>query len=445
MSFNAESLLRQLARFSDLAGPPERYVIAFSGGLDSTVLLHALAASQPSHRVPLLAVHVDHGMQAESASWAEQCAAVAAELGVAFKALRVDVDLTSGQGPEASAREVRYLALRDVLQANDWLLSAHHQDDQAETLLLNLMRGSGPAGLAGIGAMRQFASGWLARPLLDVSRSQLEDYAKQHALQWLEDPSNEQLTLDRNYLRHEVLPRIEQRWPSSASRIRRSAELASEAAQLLSDLADMDLRVLGGQADRLAVDGLRELTPQRQRNVIRHATRRLGLPLPGARHLQSILDDLLPARDDAQPLVSWPGAEVRRYRNELYFVTGNRAKTGAVDARPVTGNRVELGGGLGQLVLTPGASCGLSETVVQAGLELRFRQGGESFQPKGQAHTRKLKKLLQESAVVPWMRECLPLLFSEGQLVAVADLWIAEAASSQPGTAICWTGGPSLY
>ena len=444
MSFKAEILLQRLADFCEVAGKPARFVIAFSGGLDSTVLTHVLANSREIHGTPIIAVHVDHGLQADSSSWRAACESFALELGIDFVGQRVSVDQQSGHGPEASAREARYGAFRTIVRHGDWLLSAHHQDDQAETLLLNLMRGSGPAGLAGISPIRPFAAGWLARPLLDVPRKSLLDYAEAAELVWIDDPSNQDQAFDRNYLRHTVIPKLDARWSDAAGRLRRSAGLASEAVQLLSDLAEIDRVAFGDRADRLALDKMRELSPARQRNVLRHVIRRLGLPVPGSNQLQSIVEDLIPARDDAQPLVSWSGAEVRRYRNELFIVPESPPAQLLTGGRQVAGDCVELGPGLGSLALIPGARIGLSDTVIERGLELRFRQGGEDFKPLGQAHTRKLKKLLQEAGVLPWMRDRLPLLFSQGRMVAVADMWIAADAASEPGTKINWINGPDL-
>ncbi len=445
MSCSAEALFQRLSSFSDRAGTPARYVVAFSGGLDSTVLLHILASSQAQHRIPILAVHVNHGLQEEAPRWAEFCAETSATYGVDFVAHEVVVASSSGLGPEASAREARYACLCNVVRPDDWLLSAHHQNDQAETLLLNLLRGSGPAGLAGIGALRRFAAGWLVRPLLDVSRIELEEYARRFDLQWIEDPSNEEQVFDRNFLRHEVMPRLDARWPDAAGRLRRSAQLAGEASQLLSELAELDLTALGGRPERLALSGLRALTLQRQRNMLRYAVRRLGLPAPGAKQLQSIVADLIPARDDAQPLVCWSGIAVRRYRDELYIGAENLPEAVVNYSRVISGSRIDMGPGLGTLTLTAGADRGLSEAVVDAGLELRFREGGEEFQPQDQIHKRKLKKLLQEAGVVPWMRERLPILYSQGRIVAVADLWVAADSVAEPGTAIAWINGPSIF
>ena len=444
MSFNQESLLRKLAELVDLAGKPDRLVVAYSGGLDSTVLIHALAVSRDAHATPVLAVHVDHGLNDDSASWSRHCESLANSLDIEFVGIKVDVDVDSGQGTEAAAREARYNAFRSLVREGDWLLSAHHKDDQAETLLLNLMRGSGPSGLAGIGEIQPFAVAWLVRPLLSVSRSELQNYATEHELTWIDDPSNEDRRFDRNYLRHEVMPGLEQRWPDVASRLRRSALLASEAATLLDQLADSDFRNLGERPDRLALDKLRELPPERQRTVVRYVVRELGLPSPPATQLQSVIVDLIPAKADAQPVVQWSGAEIRRYRDQVYVLPAQAADADDA-AKRVEGDTIALGAGMGVLSFESEAPQGLARDIVARGLELRYRRGGEEIRPLGQSHTRKLKKLLQEEGIVPWMRERLPLLYSGDDLVAVADLWIASNAASEPGTAIFWQNRPPIH
>jgi tRNA(Ile)-lysidine synthase len=220
--------------------------------------------------------------------------------------------------------------------------------------------------------------------------------------------------------------------------------LAGEAALLLDQLADADLRTLGEQVDRLSVAGLRALGEERQRNVLRYAVRELGLPPIPAAAAHSIVTDLLPAREDAQPHVHWDGAEARRYRDHVYLLQ-QPAELGPVNPSRIDGGPAELGPGLGRLTLEPGAGRGLSAAVVQAGLDVRPREGGEEIKPSGQSHTKKLKKLLQEEGIVPWRRGSLPLVYSGDRLVAVADLWIADEAASSPGTAIRWDDRPALH
>ena len=447
MSFSPAVLAERLSNLENLAGRPSRYVIAFSGGLDSTVLAHALAdlkRADPQYSdTQIVAIHVNHGLQQESAAWSEHCSRSAEIFGIDFRSLPVTVQLESGKGPEASARDARYSALHAELCSDDWLLSAHHREDQAETLLLNLIRGSGPAGVAGIGAIRRFGPGWLARPMLNVNRADIQQYATEHELSWVEDPSNADRRFDRNFLRHEVLPRLKSRWSDIAARLQRSAGHAGEASQLLLELAEIDLSALGSDSARLPIDTLSALSDARQRNVIRYAIRDQGLSTPTALQLQRIMTEVIPAREDAQPLVAWPGGSVRRYRKGLYLLPENLVDAVESSCLPTAG--LELGAGIGRLQLEPGANVGVSEALVDAGLSIKPRIGGEEIQPVGQRHTRKLKKLLQEEGVVPWMRDRVPLIYAGKRLIAVGDLWLAADAASSPGVAVRWIDRPALH
>lgn len=443
MTLSAGILLQQLRDLETVAGKPSRYVVAFSGGLDSTVLLHVLVSQREALGVPIVAIHIDHGLHEDSGAWSKHCELAAKDLGVDYLCRSVTVQLESGKGPEASAREARYAALQAELGYGDWLLSAHHREDQAETLLLNLVRGSGPLGIAGIGAIRRFGPGWLVRPLLETGRDSLLSYATDAALQWVEDPSNTDRRFDRNFLRHDILPRLKSRWPDVSARLLRSARHAGDASELLTKLAEIDLESLGGRPERLPIDGLLDLAPARQRNLLRHALRCLGLSTPTMMQLTRILEEAVPARGDAQPLVTWPGASVRRYRNGLYLLPEKLIESPqAVEA---TAKEVPLGAGLGVLQFVPGEPQGLSEDLLERTIRIRFRQGGEKFQPLGHVHTRKLKKLLQEEGVVPWMRDRVPLVYVDEVLVAVGDLWLAAAAVSEPGVAVRWKNRPALH
>ena len=445
MRFDLQSLIRRLSDLEDTAGIPRRFVVALSGGLDSSVLLHAIAATRGEHGLPIVAVTVDHGMQRDSASWTDHCGDFASGLDVDFIARRVTVDLESGGGAEAAARDARYGALRSVLTDGDWLLSAHHLDDQAETVIYNLLRGSGTSGLAGIPRARRLGCGWLVRPLLDVPRRELQAYADEQGVKYVSDPSNLDQQFDRNYIRHEILPRLDARWPDAAGRIRRSASLAREATTLLAELAEIDRRQFADRSDRLSIRALAKLPPERQRNLLRYLILELGLPAPGAVHLEQIVNELILARVDAQPLVAWPGARARRYRDRLYLLPAEDLEDPSAWPRELSGERTLLPDGLGLIELERGADIGLSEHVVAAGLDIRPRIGGEEIRLHGQRHTKKLKKLLQEEGIVPWMRERLPLIYSNDELVAVGDLWIAEGAAARPGIAVRWVNRPPLH
>jgi tRNA(Ile)-lysidine synthase len=455
MTFNAEELLQrllELQRESSVA----RYLVGFSGGLDSTVLLHALK-SAVADGTPITAVHINHALHPDATAWEEHCRHVALTLRVDFIARTVAVGDAEGVGPEAAAREARYGAIKAMMQDGDVLLSAHHEEDQAETLLLNLMRGSGLHGLAAIGARQEFGPGLLIRPLLRVSRQAIESYAGGFQLVWIEDPSNLELRFDRNFLRREILPRLRQRWPAVTRRLATTAELAGEAAQLQDDLAKFDLAPLSGgddgvaAPDRLDIPGLKELSPARQRNVLRFAIRACGLPQAPASRLRQVQDTLLPAREDAQPLVRWRGAEVRRYRQKLYLLPRSLFEPHSdVAAAPVLsgdGRAVAVGAALGVLRLERADSQvpGIDARLVEKGLQVRFRAGGEKIRPYGHRDTRPLKKLLQERGVVPWMRHNLPLLYAGETLTAVADLWIAADCAHDGGFHVRWEGKPSIF
>jgi tRNA(Ile)-lysidine synthase len=456
MPFNANLLLRTLTDLQGVA-TARRYLVGFSGGLDSTVLVHALKQASGSV-TPVVAVHINHAMQPDAGVWEEHCRSVAEALGVEFVARTVVVTEDEGVGLEAAARGARYAAFKELMQEGDVLLTAHHADDQAETLLLNLMRGSGVAGLAGIGASQPFGPGLLIRPMLSVSRQDLERYARERELEWFDDPSNLDPRFDRNYLRSEILPRLRQRWPAVAARLGHSAGLAAEAARLQDELAWLDLCGLAETAetdgtvpDRLAVIGLTKLSSARQRNVLRCAIRASGLPQAPAKRLREIQEQMLTAREDAAPLVRWPGAEVRRYRTKLYLLRAEAHPLPDPATLPLLygdGREIPLGS-LGALCLertadTP-AEPGIDPTLVTDGLAIRFRSGGEKIKPYGRKETRPLKKLLQEQAVVPWMRRNLPLLYAGSTLVAVADLWIAAECARDDGFKVRWIAKPSLF
>jgi tRNA(Ile)-lysidine synthase len=227
--------------------------------------------------------------------------------------------------------------------------------------------------------------------------------------------------------------------------LQRSSRIAGDAATLLDELAAIDAATLGDRPDRLQIDKLRALPTARQRNVLRYVIRQLDLATPSESHVQKVIDEVVAAREDAEPLVCWNGVQVRRYRNSLYLLAADPLDSPGDQGVIVDGNRMELEHGLGILRLESDAAEGLSRDVVERGLELRYRRGGEKFRPCGQAHTKKLKKLLQEASVVPWMRDRIPLIYADGELVAVADLWLADGAASKPGIAVRWENRPAIH
>lgn len=432
--FSPESLLQQLR---DLPIPDGGcYRVAYSGGLDSSVLLHVMAAVAGQLTAPIAAVHVDHGLSSHSANWSAQCAEICRSLGVSIDIRKVTASPVPGESPEAAAREARYGAIRELMSAGDVLVMAHHQDDQAETVLLRLLRGAGPRGAAAMRPAVRFGGGWLIRPLLGVSREALRPYAEQAGLDWIDDPSNFDTVFDRNFLRRRVLPALKERWPAAGRLLARSASHFDEASQLLAELAEGDLAGCGGtQPGTLSVHALQGLTGRRIRNLIRYWLEGRGLTSPDTVHLQRVLDEVLPARPDAQPEVAWPGGRVRRYRDDLHALA-------ALPAIPSTGltwrgnGPLELPPGLGRLRAEPSVGSGIRQGAFREGdVEVRFRAGGERCRPASRGVTRPVKKLMQEFGVPPWERERTPLLYIAGELAAIAGICTCEPFAAGPGEA----------
>lgn len=399
----------------------------------------------------LRALHVDHALHADSAEWERRCAGAAARLGVAYRSLRVAVEPARGTGLEAAARAARYAALARLLEPGETLLTAHHADDQLETLLLRLLRGTGVRGLRGVLPRAPFGPGFLARPLLGFTRAELRAQAERWGLDWLEDPSNRCLQFDRNYLRAAVLPALRARWPRAAQTAVRLGAAAEDAEQILAEAARADLEAAGGAA-RPAAAALAALGAARQRNALRAAIDSAGLPSPTSRQLEVLRASLAVSRADACTEVRWPGAEARIYRGRLYLLAPRAPASGAGRGARVSATEA-WEGPEGRLALVPATAAAPPEVVLpdvlaREGLELEFRAGGERFVPAGARHRRKLKQWFQEQGIVPWMRERIPLLYWRGRLVAVADLAVASdlpaASPGEPGWRVRWDGHPPL-
>ena len=427
--------------------------VAFSGGRDSTVLLHSLAGLRPEMGFVLRAAHVNHGLQSAAEEWETHCAVVARRLDVPYSAHRVTVRTDpGGRGLEAAAREARYDALRTNLKPGEWLLTAHHASDQLETVVLHLLRGSGVHGLAGIPRDTAFGPGRLVRPLLDVPVEVVEAFASAvllpQGIHWLVDPTNADPAFDRSFLRGRVLPVLQQRFPAAARAAGRSATLAAEAAALLDELGANDGRVIVA-GDRVSLPLLRDLRPARQRNLIRWLARQRGWASPPERRLRAGLDQLLGAAPGRAPVLGWAGHEIRRFRDHLYLL--DSATPGSdlaeswiewADLKPL-----RLGGLRGELSGLTGTGVGLASKVVASGLQVAFRSGGERVRSGTDRHHRTLKYLFQSHGILPWMRSHVPLVFAKAELAAVADLWIADWAAAQPeeaGLQIVWSGHPPI-
>ncbi len=426
-----------------------RYLVAFSGGKDSTVLLHAAAAyAKERPWLELRAIHVHHGLQAAADEWREHCQQLGRSLGVPVDVYFAHIDVDDPAGPEAAARHARYHLLRACMQPADAVLMAHHADDQLETLLMRLARGAGTRGLAGMPAARRLGPGYLLRPFIELPRECLSAYASEHALDVLVDPSNTDARFDRGFLRTRVVETLKTRWPAAAVSAARSAAHLRQTLDLQAEIAARDLAGLAGGDASLDLAGLARLSPARRINLLRHWIIQRGFRLPSTARLNSVIDDLLAAGADREPLVTWEGAELRRYRDRLYLMAALPSAPGAWQAPWDLGQTLRLPPGSGHLAAVTTRHGGLDPAKMSmAKLKVRFRRGGEQLRPAGGAHTRSLRKLFQERGIKPWMRERVPLVYVGEELAAVADLWLAEpfcTVNDGTGMRLEWYGHPPI-
>jgi tRNA(Ile)-lysidine synthase len=431
--FSPSALVRVLTDQLHLA-PATRLILAYSGGLDSHILLHALCQSRRAWRWQMEAVHVDHGLQPASREWAAHCQRTCAALDVPCHVERVAVSQVRALGPEAAARAARYAALATHIKAGDVLLTAHQQNDQAETVLLQLLRGAGVPGLAAMPDIIPFALGRHARPLLAFSRPALHAYARHEKLIWIEDTSNADEHLARNFLRRCVLPRLETRWPQAARSLTRSARHAAQAANLLDELAQADLAACRAEpAGALRVSALLGLSPARQSNLLRFWIGQHSLPLPSEHQLDTLRHQLQHLPRSRHACVRWPGAEVRRYRDVLTAVPATTILPSWPDREWDMAVPLDHPGGW-RLCAIPAVGRGLARVRLQGRrVHVQARRGGETCQLPGRGHHHKLKKLLQEAGVPPWDRARLPLVYVDDELAAVGDLWTCEPFAAHRG------------
>lgn len=407
--------------------PPEAgLAVAFSGGLDSRVLIQLLAEADWARARGLRALHVDHGLHSDSAHWAAHCQREASGLGLDISVLPVEVPGGSG-GLEERARRARHSALEAALRPGEVLVMAHHQDDQAETFLLRALRGAGERGLGGMRVLRRFGTGWLWRPLLGTPRSALEHFARTRALRWIDDPSNNDPRHDRNFLRQAVLPLLRQRWPQAAESLALSAALSAEADARLASLDAVDLaraQLLDPRALDLQV--LRAWESARRARVLRAWLQALDCALPPPSVLAQIERELLQARADSEAEARWRGHRLRAWRDALHLLPGLRPLPTNLDfewdgASPLAlpdGHALALCDGMGEIQ---------PDARLPRPLRVRVRQGGERISVSAKRPRQCVKTLLQSLGVPPWQRPHLPFLWSaEGELVAVGDLLVRE-------------------
>ncbi|HCH32948.1 MAG TPA: tRNA lysidine(34) synthetase TilS [Oceanospirillaceae bacterium] len=417
------------------------WLVAVSGGLDSMVLLHALVQlSQSQPCPPIRVVHINHGLHADAQAWQRQVEQQAQAYGLACATQNVVIDpvLQQKLGLEAAARDARYQFFEQQLQAREVLLLAQHADDQSETLLLRLMRGAGVAGLRAMPQQRSLGLGSMLRPLINVRQQALVDYADQHQLAWCDDPSNDDIGFDRNFLRHQVLPSLRQRWPAMDRRLATTAAVMHDTAQLLDEVAAADLYLLNinsAHSECLPTAALLALSKPRRHNLLRHWLALHKVPVLSYAAMQQVDDEVLISADDAQPCFVFGAWSLRRNHGQLWLAPyEGHGKAWVFEPWSATITAADLDHGV--MVLSAGKLHAGDYTVAMAlsvgdHLELRGRLGGERCKPLGRRHSQSLKKLLQEAQVPAWQRQHLPLLYVNGELAMVADLWVN--AGFEPG------------
>lgn len=418
---------------SPLLAADSSVLLGLSGGVDSVVLLHLLQYLSRRCSWRLRALHVHHGINPQADVWAVFCADLCALYGIPLQVEHVDIAPLRSLGIEAAARKLRHAALAQ--QQVDFVVLAHHLDDQAETLLLQLLRGAGVRGASAMPVIKHRAGApTLLRPLLNVPRSVLLEYAQQHNLQWVEDESNADDTYPRNFLRHRILPLLEQRFPAYRKTLLRSAQHFAEATELLDQLAQQDADDAISN-NCLDIKQLRMLSIVRGKNLLRYFLTMQGATIPDSTRLQEMLRQLCNARQDARVCIDWQGWQMRRYRDHAYTM-------------PVLPPPVEftvMWHGETEILLPPPHGVlhfkttigqGISVAKLQLGIaKIRSRRGGENIRVDAARPQRDLKNLLQEHEMLPWQRDLLPLLFCDTDLVCVPGIAIANAYRAQPNEA----------
>src|SRR3990167_5659671 len=430
-----------LQKFFEAHGLDRTYWIAYSGGLDSHVLLHLCAQLREFLPLKITAIHVNHQLSPHASSWAVHTERVCRELQVSYILRTIQLLPQRGVSPEALAREKRYQVFADCLGDGDMLLTAHQQDDQAETVLLQLLRGAGPKGLSAMPVVKLFSPGWHGRPLLDFTREVLQHYAENVQLEWIDDESNLDLAFSRNFLRHEVVPLLRQQWPAITQALARVATNCAETQALLEQIGKEDLASVASShaachselSPTLSVQRLLQLDPARQRLALRTWLQQLGYPSPPSLKMQTLQRDILLAHWDSVPCLKWGKVELRRYRDELHVMSvivplDSQARYMWDGNQPLTLP------GIGYLITEKNKGQGIRRDAM---MSVQFRQGGERVYVRGHHHS--LKKLWQEWNVPSWLRSRLPLIYMKDELVAIPGFFMRQdymARDEETGLAI---------
>ena len=420
---------------------PSRLFVAFSGGVDSRVLLELAAQYAQTHGIECRAVHVHHGLSDNADHWAEQCQTWCDTLSVSLVIERVSLDIDNGESVEKLARDARYQAFQQHIRQGDVLVTGQHIDDQLETFLLALKRGSGPKGLSSMAQVMPFGDAFIMRPMLLVTRAGIEEFARNMGLTWVEDESNQDLRFDRNFIRHQVTSTLTERWPSFREAVSRSAQLCAEQELLLDELLESHFQkaLSSSESQSLSIEALSQHSDLLRARLLRMWLSHCKQPMPSQKQLKLIWDEVVCAQADANPKLVLNDIEVRRFNHQLYLVRETKDLSDWQSALSM-GDNLVLPDGLGEIhlktVLSGSASNNRgvqSFSLIKTNGTLRviFNPEGLSAHPVGRGHSRKLKKLFQEYQVPSWLRRRTPILMDGDRVIAVLGLFVDKDYEGQ--------------
>ena len=436
-SQNIEETLKQHIQADNI----KKICVSLSGGIDSIVLLHALKKVS-NKDFSIRAIHINHNLHEGSQSWADFCQKTCDQIQIQINIHSVKINNKEGFGIEAAARKVRYQKFQESIQEGEWLMTAHHQDDQLETILLRMARGTGVEGLQGIQKQFNFGRGNILRPLLDVSKSEILGYAMKNKLDWVEDTSNQETHFDRNFLRMKVIPTLKERWPAFSSSVSRLSNISTQTSTLLKELAEQDLGP-DCPIKNLDIEIFNNKSIGRIINIIRFLMFKNEMSVPSMKVLNSGVSTLLNPKS-VNPSMVWDNYCIKRYLDKLYFLKlselqpnqGNQLINWSIDEPLILDESGSM------LLATIIKGQGLSLKKCDKNLDVQFRKGGESIRPVGHKITKKLKKLFQEDHILPWVRDKIPLLYKKNELIGVGDLWFNQnyiASEEEDGFLVNWT------
>ena len=416
-----------------------KFLLAFSGGVDSVVLLDLLV-NVLKESDALRIIHINHNLNEHSNDWAQFSSEICEKYDLPLICESVEPK-RHGKGLEADARELRYQSFRDVIQDDEYLLTGHHQDDQMETLLYRIFRGTGIDGLMAIRREIKFGKGFLYRPMLNISREKIEEYAQLKNLKWIYDSSNDDSSYDRNFLRKDIIPLIKKRWPSVENKVSRLSVIAEQNQLLLNELAIEDVGQLKNY-NHLDIETLSEKSYPRIINIFRFMIKKNNMSVPSMQVLNEGIKTLMHSKSKS-PSMTWNDNTIRRYKHRLYFL--NSALNSPNDLSNEMSwdikKTINLGKNLGSIQARFLNGEGISLNRCPSNLAIKYRKGGEEIKPSGHKITKSLKNLFQENNVLPWVRDKIPLIYVDQELISVGDLWFNQdfkASANEDGFLITW-------